>query len=114
MGVFVRRWTRSKVPSSTRAGTGMPVHSSRGRSRVLTYRGRRGRRGGRYGSARTGSWMAWVLPKTAVPAWAGLRSTPQITVPAFLACAGGDALRGEPAAQVGDGPSLPPSAGSDR
>ena len=63
-----RCWTRSNVSSSTRAGTGMPVHSSRGRSCVLTCRGtvRPARRAVRFSPA--GSWTAWVLPKTAVPA----------------------------------------------
>jgi hypothetical protein len=40
-GLFqpVERWTRSDVSSSTRAGTGIGVHSSRGRSWTRTCRG---------------------------------------------------------------------------
>ena len=53
---------------STIAGTGMPVHSSRGRSTVLIARGteRPCSRATRFSPA--GSWTATVLPKTAFPA----------------------------------------------
>ena len=63
-----RCWTRANVSSSTRAGTGIPVHSSLGRSAVLTWRGtvRPARRAVRFSPA--GSWTARVLPNTAVPA----------------------------------------------
>ena len=59
--------TRAKVSSSTIAGTAIWVHSSRGRSTVLTARGvvRPCSRATRF---RPGcSWMIWVLPNTARP-----------------------------------------------
>jgi hypothetical protein len=63
-----RSCTRWNVSVVTIAGTGMPVHSSRGRSTVLTGRGteRPCRRAARFSPA--GWWMAMVLPNTAVPA----------------------------------------------
>jgi hypothetical protein len=67
VAVASRCCTRSKVSSSMRAGTGISVHSSRGRSVTLTCRGtvRPWRRAVRFSPA--GSWTARVLPKTARP-----------------------------------------------
>ena len=60
--------TRAKVSSSTIAGTGISVHSSRGRSTALTGRGtvRPCSRATRFSPGC--SWMIWVLPNTARPA----------------------------------------------
>ena len=101
------RWPRRgrRCPGPRWPGPRSPVHSSRGRSTVLTARGvvRPCSRATRFSPGC--SWMARVLPKTARAGVGGVaqHAPDHRPVPAVLAGAGRHALAAQPAGQVGDG-----------
>ena len=96
--------TRSKVSGLMMAGTGIVVHSSRGRSTVLDAHGvaRPCSRATRFRPADPCTTL--VLPNTALPGVGGVaqHAPDHRAVPAVLAGAGRHVLVGQPAGQVGD------------
>src|SRR6266498_15270 len=100
-------WARAKLSSVTRAGTGISIHSSRGRSwpavvlGVVTPRRRCGR------ITRVRAEMR-VLPKQAAPRYAELRSTAQTVErsPARACLASRDAFSIDPPRDLTDAESL--------
>ena len=100
-----RCWTRSNVSSSTRAGTGIPVHSSRGRScdPDLPGDGAAGEAGGAVQPGRLVDGLGLAEDRGAGVGGVAEHAPDHRPVPPFLAGAGAHALVRQPAAQVRDG-----------